>query len=160
MEENLASKTRAYRKALQQALFELNNANYLLRSLCLVAPLCTLLTRETEQRYRLQVETATRRLLAWWSSLAEQLRGDTTPPKDRLKAFGQYWEEGMRLLTTLTIPDGDLRKSLQAQIRELIIPPLRSFYTQHAISLQSTMTKYNIPDLEAVERQIDRLFAA
>lgn len=127
----MANKCRSYRKILQQSLFELNNANYLLRSLCLLPPLNTLVTRETEQRLRSQTDQATKKILAWWSALVDQLRDiHPQPPKDRLKAFGMQWEEGVKLMTTLTVPDADLRKTLQSQIKDLIMPILRSFYTQ------------------------------
>ncbi len=54
----------------------------------------------------------------------------TTNPKERIKAFTLEFDEAVKIQTTCSVPDVDLRASLKAKVKELILTPYIYFYNQ------------------------------
>ncbi len=50
--------------------------------------------------------------------------------KDRLKAFSLEVDEAIKIQTSCSVPDLDLRGSLKSKVHELVLPPYIYFYNQ------------------------------
>lgn len=166
LEVSIEQHSHVYKRPLTSVLFQLNNYHYMVRALRATSGLANLLTLETAQKYEGIVEALLRDYLAHWLHTASLLVEGSTrgaasslSPRERLKAFASEWEELVKSQAQCAVPDGELRRTLQARVQEVVLPAFTSFYNLNQSVFHSLASRIKL-DPPTVEAQIGQLYQA
>lgn len=155
LEARLDRLARSYKRPLQSQLFQLNNYNYILRTLR-SSRLAQLVPLEVLQKYEQVVDMLSKEFLALWAHVGGCLadtpvatgRGGSVAPRDRLKMFTSEIDEAMGALSGCVVPDQELRNFLTGEIRSIIMAQFLQFYNNQQQLFQQGRTRLDPDTLE------------
>lgn len=165
LEVSIEQHSHVYKRPLTSVLFQLNNYHYMVRAFRATPGLASLLTRESAQKYEGIVEALLRDYLAHWLHTASLLVEGSTrgagslSARERLKAFASEWEDLVKSQAQCAVPDGELRRTLQARVQEAVLPAFTSFYNLNQPTFHSLASRIKL-DPPTVEAQIGQLYQA
>lgn len=152
LETSLDAKAKTLRRPMQTLLFQINNYNYIARSLRTAGDsvVGVFVDDAVIRRYDKIMEALIRSFLTSWSTIASLISesaqvvttGSGDPgsarstnahasAKDRIKAFTVEFDDAVKTQSACSVPDLELRASLREKVTAAVIPPYIYFYNQY-----------------------------
>ncbi|KAI8901620.1 Cullin repeat-like-containing domain protein [Globomyces pollinis-pini] len=174
---DLENKSKSYKKPVLAALFMLNNANYIIKSVK-GTPLYDLLDQNVIGNIDRTMKKQLENYRGTWVPLIEHLmdnakindgkiekvltKAQREIIKDKFKNFNKDFEEIYTTQKAYAIPDVELRASVIKEVKAILCPMYNRFYDRYTTNIEFTknIDKYVKYNKEELSSQVDKFFDA